>query len=199
MACRWKNCSPPMPSGARMIETGSAPDMVDEPDADCFVVTGKVQLGDGNAVARIRPELALSGLEMSTPITSTLPPVRAGCFPAGHALFRIGNLGVFGRCRRFGLDVLPGHVLAQSLERCLADEPSSVSPQTRSLPTSSGLTQTIPSLVLGAPMPGEGRLGCREFTEFRHQRCDDLFAVTGTHRPNRRSVRRRGLPHQQRT
>lgn len=65
-----------------MIGAGPALDMCDQPVADLLHVVGKIELGDGFAVAAIG-HIALSGLEIVTPMIVLSPPREAAPRAAG--------------------------------------------------------------------------------------------------------------------
>ena len=96
-------------------------DVADHPGADRFVVARQIELGDRLAVAGVGPQRLCPACEMVTPITTDDPCGRHGRWGDRHRR----GLGRARRCRgrrRLGLDLLGRLVLAQTLERGLADQ-----------------------------------------------------------------------------
>ena len=86
MAWRWKNCSPAMPSGARMIEQGRPLICAHHPRPDRFEIAREVELGDRLAVAGVRPQRLVADGRSTTPITTEA--ARLARVAAGGVLLR---------------------------------------------------------------------------------------------------------------
>ena len=148
-----------------MMEHGRPRKVLDHPWADCFEVTGKVDLRISLALALCRPKLLIR-IGDDGPKDDTFEAFRMrSCAPCSFSLAVVSNLS--NETARFGANTSDAaYPLGVPLKAACRTMPSPVQPANSISAISFGFTQVTSLALRGAPLPPKGTLSVESATSF---------------------------------